>query len=273
MKKKKIKNNKRENGFTRMVSTLFYLRGAKKNRETGLTPIYLRITIKGKRQDVSMKRWIQPLHWDSKSQKAKGNKEEAQILNCFLNGKINEVNKHYNTLHLAGQMPSTELIVNMLKGVAVKKYTLLEIYQFHNKKFKDDVSIGKYSQSRLEKHEINLGKIKSFLQFKYRVKDIDIEKLDVEFINNYEYYLRTENKHKHNTAVGYCKALKAVGRMVYRKKWLDRHPFEDWQGAFVDTHRPFLTAEELARVEAKEFTLERLELVKDIFIFSCYFLF
>ena len=219
---------------------------------------------------MSMNSWIHPTQWDSKAQKRIGNSEEAQTLNCFLNVKINEVNKHINSLMLAGNHPTSETIINMLKGIGVRKRTLVEIYEYHNKEFQEEVKIGKRKKSRLEKHEINLKKIKSFLKTKHNSFDIDIERLDIDFIVDYEKYLRIQNKLAHNTVAGYCKALKAVANMAYHKKWLGRHPFEEWKVGFINTLRPFLTAEELSRLETQTFKMERLERIRDIFAFSCY---
>ncbi|MFZ9847250.1 MAG: tyrosine-type recombinase/integrase [Flavobacteriales bacterium] len=263
-------NNKEKKWFQRMVSTLFYLRGAKKNRQTGATPIYLRITINGNRSDLSTKQWILPSQWDSKAQKAKGNKEEAQILNCFLSSKSNEVRKHYNTLQLAGKTATPEMIVNLLKGIGEKQYTLIEAYELHNKDFKEQVSIGKVSESRLEKHEIALRMLKAFISFRFLTKDIALNDLSTTIIGDFEYFLRTEYKHQFNTAIGYCKALKKILSMAYRNKWLNNNLSEHWNGVFKDTQRPFLNSEELLKLEQENLSNPSLSLVRDVFVFSCY---
>ncbi len=264
------KHNKEEKWFQRMISTLFYLRGAKKNKQTGATPIYLRITINGERADLTTKQWILPTQWDSKAQKAKGNKEEAQILNCLLSNKSNEVRKHYNTLQLAGKTATPNTIVNMLKGIGEKQYTLIEAYELHNIDFKEQVSIGKVSESRLEKHEIALRMLKAFISFRYRTADIALNDLPTSVIGDFEYFLRTEYKHQFNTAVGYCKALKKVISMAYRNKWLNNNLSEHWNGVYKDTQRPFLNSDELQKIEQEKLSNPSLALVRDVFVFSCY---
>jgi integrase len=52
--------------------------------------------------------------------------------------------------------------------------------------------------------------------------------------------------------------------------WLDKNPCSRYEGKMKEVERDFLTEEELSRIYNKRFSSERLTLVKDIFIFSCY---
>ena len=62
---------------------LFYLRPDRKKEES-IYPIYMRITVDGKRAEVSTKRQINRDNWDSKASKAKGYKSEVKQLNQYL---------------------------------------------------------------------------------------------------------------------------------------------------------------------------------------------
>ena len=55
-----------------------------------------------------------------------------------------------------------------------------------------------------------------------------------------------------------------------RLEWLDRDPFQQYQLKFQKVERGFLSEEELSLIEQKQLTIERLRLVKDMFVFSCY---
>lgn len=56
----------------------------------------------------------------------------------------------------------------------------------------------------------------------------------------------------------------------HRRKWLPRNPFTAHQLKFQKVERQFLTAEELRSIEERDFPIERIQMVKDLFIFSCY---
>jgi integrase len=51
---------------------------------------------------------------------------------------------------------------------------------------------------------------------------------------------------------------------------IDKNPFNKYDGKISVTDATFLTTEELHRIEQKTFSIDRLEKVKDIFLFSCY---
>ncbi|WP_373567428.1 phage integrase SAM-like domain-containing protein [Chryseobacterium sp. WG23] len=48
-----------------------------------------------------------------------------------------------------------------------------------------------------------LSLTKEFLEWKYDISDIDIRKIDYVFLNDFEFFLRTEKLCNNNTAVKY----------------------------------------------------------------------
>jgi site-specific recombinase XerD len=53
-------------------------------------------------------------------------------------------------------------------------------------------------------------------------------------------------------------------------EWLDRDPFLGYQLKVRTAERGFLSNEEMQSLHEKEFGIERLNLVRDLFLFSCY---
>jgi integrase len=70
--------------------------------------------------------------------------------------------------------------------------------------------------------------------------------------------------------MGIIKKLKKIVRQCVANDWLDKDPFMSYKIKLRDTHRQFLTLDELQIVENKDFSTDRLNHVRDIFIFSCY---
>ncbi|MDB2462641.1 Arm DNA-binding domain-containing protein, partial [Algibacter sp.] len=64
------------------LSILFYPKGDSLNKN-GKTSIYLRITVNGKRCEISIKRKIDSTRWNSISGTLNGNSEEAYQLNRY----------------------------------------------------------------------------------------------------------------------------------------------------------------------------------------------
>ena len=61
-------------------SILFYPKRKGKSKN-GKTSIYLRVTVNGKRCEISINRKVDPAKWNSISGKLNGNSEEAYQLN------------------------------------------------------------------------------------------------------------------------------------------------------------------------------------------------
>ncbi len=53
-------------------------------------------------------------------------------------------------------------------------------------------------------------------------------------------------------------------------EWVEKDPFTKYKQKFDRVERQCLTIEELKRIEEKDFDIERLQQVKDLFVFSCY---
>ncbi len=146
---------------------------------------------------------------------------------------------------------------------------LVEIYGQHNEQFEE--LVGKeYSKGALKTFKTCKTTIEEFLVWKYKLTDIDIKKLGFEFVNDYEFYLKSEKNCSHNTAMGYIKKLKKIVRQCVAKNWLDKDPFMSFKVSIRETHRTYLLDEELQAVIDKNIVIKRLEIVRDIFVFSCY---
>lgn len=58
--------------------------------------------------------------------------------------------------------------------------------------------------------------------------------------------------------------------MSLHMEWIERDPFVKFKPKHIKTDRDFLTEEELQRIVALSCPVERLNLVRDLFVFSCY---
>jgi len=68
----------------------------------------------------------------------------------------------------------------------------------------------------------------------------------------------------------YIACVKKMAIRALRNGWLQRDPFIGFSIALREVERHALTAEELERMTAKNFAIERLSQVRDIFLFSCF---
>lgn len=106
--------------------------------------------------------------------------------------------------------------------------------------------------------------------WKFQKGDIDIVDIDHAFITDYEFWLRSVRKCANNAAVKYIKNFKKIVRICMANGWLDKDPFINYKSKVKVVERVFLTHTEIQTLLNKSFVSERLELVRDIFIFSCF---
>lgn len=106
--------------------------------------------------------------------------------------------------------------------------------------------------------------------------DILLNRLNYRFIAEFESYLRAYEPKDHHKALsnnGVMKHLERLRKMVnlaVKLEWIAKNPFESYRLSFKRVERPYLTANELAAIEIHHFSIERLQYVKDLFVFSCY---
>jgi len=73
-----------------------------------------------------------------------------------------------------------------------------------------------------------------------------------------------------NTAVKYIKNFNKIIKICLANDWLDKNPFNNYKSKIKEVERDFLSEEELQAILNKDFKTDRLSLVRDIFIFSCF---
>jgi hypothetical protein len=73
-----------------------------------------------------------------------------------------------------------------------------------------------------------------------------------------------------NTAVKYLKNFKKIIRLCMAHGWITKDPFLGYKAKNKAVERPYLTKEEIQMIYEKEFASDRLNQVRDIFLFSCY---
>ena len=82
--------------------------------------------------------------------------------------------------------------------------------------------------------------------------------------------MKTEKNCAHNTTIKYNTNFKKIVRIAYANDWIVKDSFFNWKGILKTVEREFLDEEEIQRLIEKEFSIHRLNLVKDIFVFSCF---
>jgi site-specific recombinase XerD len=102
------------------------------------------------------------------------------------------------------------------------------------------------------------------------MNDIDINRINHAFITDFEFYLKSVKKIGNNTSVKYIKNFGKIIRICMANGWLDKNPLINYKAKLKEVNRDFLTMDEVNLIGSKSFLSTRIELVRDIFVFSCF---
>ena len=250
------------------ITLHFYAKSTKANAN-GLLPIYVRLTVDGKRLEFSTKKFVEKTKWSNELSKMKGTSEEARSINSYLDlMKAKVLEAQMELLH-RNEALTIENFKSKILGTEERQRMLVPIFQDHNNKIKE--LVGKeYAPGTLERYTTSLKHTIEFMQWKYNVSDIDITKIDHAFITDYEFWLRSVRNCANNTAVKYIKNFNKIIKICLANDWLDKNPFANYKSKVKEVERVYLTEAEIQSIIEKDFKTERLSLVRDIFLFSCF---
>jgi len=250
------------------LSILFYAKRAKTTTD-GLVPIYIRVTVDGERIEFSTKRYTHPDKWSVEGSCMKGYSGEAKSINSFLDSLKAKVYDYQQQLIREDELVNAENMRNKILGIDKRSHMLIGIFQQHNDEIK--ALIGKdYAAATHVRYETSLKHTEDFLKWKYKVSDLDIRKIDHEFITSYEFYLKSVCNCCQNTTSKYIKNFGKIIRICLANGWIQKNPFINYKSKMVEVERAFLSMEEIETMLNKVFVSDRLNLVKDIFLFSCF---
>lgn len=249
-------------------SILFYPRGNDIDKN-GYAPIYARITVNGKRSEFSIRRKVQLTRWNSDAGKIRGTTPDVRELNKYLLSIELKINKIQEQLSENNILITAEKIKNIYLGKNSNQKMLLAIFQEHNDKVNE--LVGKdFSAGTAERYKTAMKHVTDYILKEYQVKDIPVREVDLKFITGFEYYLKTTRNCAHNSAIKYVTNFKKIIRIAYANDWISKDPFIHWKAKLKIVDREFLTSEDIQKIVEKDFSTDRLNQVKDIFIFSCF---
>jgi site-specific recombinase XerD len=78
------------------------------------------------------------------------------------------------------------------------------------------------------------------------------------------------NAMSHNTVMKHLQRLRKIVTLAFHLEWVEKDPFIRWKPTFEKKERDFLNLNELKLIEDFNFHNDRLDRVRDLFVFSCY---
>ncbi len=250
------------------MALLFWIYKSRINKK-GLATVYLRITIRGIKTEISTGINVLPDKWDSKKGVVRGNSNEVKEVNRSLDVLRGKVLKIFNEMQGLDTPVSAEQIKSKLFGDDDNIKTLLQAFTYHNELIKRKLGV-ETTKATYGKFETLKKKVTLFINQKMNRKDVFLKELNHRFAVEFEAFLKIDQKITHNPAIKYVQFLKKIIHLSIANGWLDNNPFRNFKCSLVNKDRECLTESELQAVEDKDIELKRLVSVRDAFVLSCY---
>lgn len=251
-------------------SVLFWIYS--KRIKNNQAPIYARITINGKKLNISLKRRVDVRFWNTQKQRLNGTNEKVRNINQYLNQVYSKLFQCYQELRTEDKQITPQAIKAKFTGDdKIEDYTMRDIIEYHNNNMFDKLH-GNTSRLYLTSQKYIL----LFLMKKYGTEDIKLASLDYKFILGFENFLRNYKPRHYNQQIGNNAVMKHIQRLrrmitlAYHIEWIQNDPFRKFKQKLIPTHRGHLTHEELKCIEGLHLKSKRLKTVRDLFVFSCY---
>jgi site-specific recombinase XerD len=249
-------------------SILAMVRRTKPNK-LGEVPVIIRITLDGKISEIATKHYIMPDLWDSAQGKVKGKSALAQAINDTIDLLKLKAKQQYNKLLESGKELDLITIKNGVLGIEEKQPTLLDMFSKLVKDVKAKIGV-EYSISCYNAYRASENHLIKFLEEEYKLKDYKLKSLSYSFIADFELYLKTKGKCRQNGAIKHILRLKKAVKIALKYDYIQKDPFLLHSMTKDKVIRLPLNDGELNTLKATQFPVQRLEIVKDMFLFTCY---
>lgn len=248
---------------------LVWLNTAKQNSK-GKSPIYGRVTIDGRRAEFAIGYQIEQEKWNASNGTVKGMGKDAMRINMEINAFKQKVYRYFDTMEQEGITPTVEQLKNRMQGKTDENHRkVLELYKRHLDEMEKLIGHG-YTKSTYFKYRKTYENLQDFIMKRYKLKDVAFKELKYSFVTNFLTYLKLDCKNNHNSANKQIQRFRKVMGIAVRDGMIDKDPFASFKISWEKTEREFLSQDELQKIEDKGFSVDRLNHIKDIFLFACY---
>jgi len=212
---------------------------------------------------------VPPNIWDTKAGRLTGKSTLAVKTNIALDKIRVDINRHYQDVMQTDGFVTADKVKNAYLGLGVKQDTFLALFAKHNQEFSRKVGYNR-TEATYSKYCTLYKHTENYIKQEYNRNDIFLKELNLAFINGFEHYLRTERKCSTNTIWCYMIGVKHIVAIARNSGQLAINPFAGYLISPEAKDRGFLSKEELNSLVNAKMKNAQYELVRDLFVFSCF---
>lgn len=247
--------------FTDTFSVGFYCRPSRKSPKGG-SPVQMGINLQGERFFVSLPRMANPKQFKKMmaSQLPNDLKDYLKSIEARL--------RQFQTECIQTGKPFTMDAIKLFikSGYTSQGITFQTLVDEFLKCLRLKLKAGGMTPKRYRKYEVAIA---HFLEHGDIKPDMLVAEIKNQHILDFKHYMMSDN-FEPGTIAGFLQCLKSVFLFGLRNDLTKNNPFIGYKIGRKYRDVRFLTEEEVQRIRDKEMPNERLERVKDLFLFQCY---
>lgn len=222
-----------------MATVKILLKKNKSNRK-GQSPLYLRITKNRKTQFISLGIYLSAIHWDEVRCRVKKSFPNSQRTNNFLAQKVAEGEGVALEMESNSKYVASQKIKETIMGKNSESF-----FKFAQRYIQETENNNKVASAKRAKSIIK--KIKTYVTN----QDLLFEEINVNWLRNYESYMRTKLGNATNTIHTNLKFIRKLIHDAIAEELLpiEKNPFARFKLKWDQTRKEYLTEEELHRLD------------------------
>lgn len=241
-----------------------------KIREDGTVPIVARITVNGEMVHFATRMYIHPDRWQPKDYRTAGKTKEEKQINEMLEELRVLIRRKYDEMLRREEVITAGKLKNAITGLDQNATTLLQVCDRFIEDYTDLLKTEQCCRETYLRYKLTRNRLAEFMQARYRLPDMAVKELHPRFATDFDRWLRMNYRLTNNSTMKLMRQLKTMLHVGYLNGWSKNDPLASYKLHFEKVDRGYLTDEELDRLANKVFAMKRLEVIRDLFLFSCY---
>lgn len=247
---------------------LFYINRSK-TKKNGLCPVMARITLDSGIAQFSTGLETAPELWDAKAGLSKGKSLHELKVNREIKELSKAIEAHYARMVEQDGYVTAERVKNAVLGVGKEPTTLLKEFEEATEEVKKSVGIN-HSTATYKSYVNSYMNLSRFIKVKFKKEDIPFSQLEYSFIEDYDLYLKTEQRMATGSVLQHIVFLRKMVKRAMNKGIISRNPFFGYTPDQPVSKHKWLSSEEIERIMTTSITKPSVDFVRDMFVFGTF---
>lgn len=246
----------------------FKLHKGKPNK-LGRVPIMAQWKIGGVTKSLSTKLNVLPERWTF--ERTLGLTKDDKVINAELDRIRMAVMDKFHEMLQRGEIVTAEKLKCAVtgNGYSDKPRSFIEVFDLWLEDYAKSIGITT-SKRTFDKYVVVRNRLQLFIKERFNMSDMLLEDVNPKFINDFDTYIRQNYQVAHNHAMKIRQKLRTIFKMAHDNGWVSKNPFAAVKIQYDPVEREVLTKSELTTLMQTDMQIERLDRVRDVFVFCCF---